>query len=114
MEEEAELGCTEACHEEIGIVPGNKVMSETDEPGIGACDEDVGRSDSMMAKGAECVITGAWTKTVRIIGIKSVSCDKLEACRLEVTGASDEAPLSEVRKCASSRLGKNRVVRVRL
>ena len=110
MEEEAELGCTEACHEEIGIVPGNKVMSETDEPGIGACDEDVGRSDSMMAKGAGCVVTSAWTKAVRIIGMKGVSCDKLEARGLEVTGASDEAPLSEVRECASSRLGKNGVM----
>ena len=91
-------------------MPRNKATSETDKPGIGACDEDVGWSDLMTAEGAGCVVTGAWTKAVRIIGMKGVSCDKLEARGLEVTGASDEAPLSEVRECASSRLGKNGVM----
>ena len=112
VEKEAELGCAEAHHEEVRVVSRNKATSEMDEPGVRACDKDVGRSDSVMAVRAGCVITGTWTEMIRVIGMKGMSCDKLETCGLEIAGAPDEAPLSEVQKCASSGLGKNGVVQV--
>ena len=79
-----------------------------DEPGFRACDEYVRGGDSVMTKGAGGIITCARTKAVQVIGMKGVSCDKLETCRLEVVGASTEAPLSEIWEGTSSGLGKNR------
>ena len=52
MEKEAELGCAKAHHEEVGVVPGNKIPSKTDKSGIRASDENMSRYDSMTAKGA--------------------------------------------------------------
>ena len=112
MKKEAELGCAKAHHEEVRKVPGDKATLETDKPGFGARDKDMSRSDSMTAERAGCVITGAWMETIGVIGMKSMSCNELETRGLEIAGASDEAPLSEVWKCASSGLGKNRVVQV--
>ena len=52
MEEEAELGCAKARHEEVGVVPGNKMPPKTDKLGFRASDENVSGCDSMTEKGA--------------------------------------------------------------
>ena len=103
MEEEAELGRAETRHEKVGIMPGDKVMSETDEAGFRARDENVGECESVATIGAQGVIPSAWTKTIRVVGMKSMASDKLKTCGLEIARASNEAPLCEVWKGLGSR-----------
>ena len=64
MKEETKLGSTKAHHEEVGVVPRDKAASKTDEPGFGACDEDMSGCDSMMAEGAGCVVTCSWSEAI--------------------------------------------------
>ena len=52
MEEEAELGCAETHQKKVGIMPGDKATSETDEAGFRARDEDVGECESVATIGA--------------------------------------------------------------
>ena len=92
MKEEAELGRAKARYEKVREVPRDKTLSEMDESGIRASDKDMSKSDLMMAGGAGGVITCTWTKTVQIVGMKSMTCDELETCGLKVAGASDKAP----------------------
>ena len=65
---------------------------EIDESGFRACDENMGESDSMMAKWAGGVITCPRSEMIQVISMKGVSCDKLETRRLEIARASDKAP----------------------
>ena len=95
MKEEAELGRTETRHKKVGMMPGDKAMSETDEVGFRAGDENVGGCESVATIGAHGVIPSARTKTVRVVGMKSMTSDKLKTCGLEIARASNEAPLCE-------------------
>ena len=96
MEEEAELGCAKTRHEKVGIMPRDKATSETDEAGFRARDENVGECESMATIGARGVIPSARTKTIRVIGVKSMASDKLKTCGLKIARASNEAHLCEV------------------
>ena len=114
MEKKAQLGSTKTRHEEVREVPGDKVSSEIDEAWVRAGDENVSGCDSVMAMRARRIFSSPRTKMIRVVGMKSMSGDKLETRRLKVAGAPEEASLGKVRECVSSGLGKNRVVQVRL
>ena len=86
------MGRTEFRHEEVGIVPGDKATSKTDEARFRAMNENVGRSKTVAAMWARGIISGARPKAVRVVGMKGMSHDELEACRLEITRTSNEAP----------------------
>ena len=79
MEKEAELGHAKAHHEKIGVVPRDKTASEVDELGFRACDKNVSGCDSMMAKWAGSIVACARAEAIRVVGVKGVSCNKLEA-----------------------------------
>ena len=113
MKEEAELGRAEAHHEEVGEVPRNETSLKTNKLGFRASDKNMSRCDSMMAVGAGGIVTCTRSKTIRIISVKSMSCDKLEACRLKIARASDKAPQGKVWKDAGSGLGEDRILQVR-
>ena len=114
MEKEAELGRAKAHHEKIGVVPGDKTASEVDESGFRACDKNVSGCDLMTAKWAGSIVACARAEAIRVIGMKSMTSDKLETCGLKITGASNKAPQSEVWEGVSHRMGKNRIGWVRL
>ena len=75
MEEETELGHAEFRHEKIGVMPGDKATSETDEARFRAMNEYVGGSKAVTAMRAGGIISGTRPKTVRVIGMKGMSCD---------------------------------------
>ena len=85
-----------------------------DEAGFRAVNENVGRCKTVTAMWAGGIISGPGSKAIGVIGMEGMSRDELETRRLKVVGASNEAPLSEVREGVSSGLGKHRVVRVQL
>ena len=73
-------------------MPRDKASSKTDEARFRAMNEDVGGSKAVTAMWARGVISGARPKTVGVVGMKGMSRDELEACRLEISRSSDEAP----------------------
>ena len=84
MEEETELGRAKFRHEEKGVVPRNKVTSKTDEARFRAVNKDVGGSETVTAMRAGGVVPCARSKSIGVVGMKGMSCDQLEACRLEI------------------------------
>ena len=95
-------------------MPGNKAVSEADKPWVRACDKDMSGCDSVMTDGAGGVVTCTWMEMIQVVGMKSVSCDKLKTHGLEIMGALDKTPLGEVWKSVRSGLGENRIMRVQL
>ena len=75
VEEETELGCAEFRHEEVGVMPGDKVTSKTDEARFRAMNEDMGGSKAVTAMRAGGIISGARPKTVGVVGVKGMSRD---------------------------------------
>ena len=84
MEEETELGRAEFRHEEKGVMPRDKATSKTDEARFRAVNKDVGGCETVTAMCAGGVVSCARSKSIRVIGMKGMSCDKLEACRLKI------------------------------
>ena len=84
LEKEAELGGAKFRHKEERVVPGNEALSEMDEAGFRAIDENVGWSEPMMTKRARCIIACARSKTVGIVSVESMTHDQLEAHRLKI------------------------------
>ena len=114
MKKEAELGSTKFHHKEVGVVPRDKASSETDEAGFRAMDEDMGWSKTMTAMRAGGVVTHAGPKAIRVVSMKCVTRDQLEARRLEIARASNKAPQGKIRERARRGVGKDWVRRVRL
>ena len=85
VEEETELGRAEFRHEKERVVPRDKATSKTDEAGFRAVDKDVGRSETMTAMWARGVIPCAGSEAIGVVGMKGMTCDQLEACRLKIT-----------------------------
>ena len=85
VEKETELGSAEFCHEKERIMPGDKATLKTDEARFRAVDKDVGRSETMTAMWARGVIPCAGSEAIGVVGMKGMTCDQLEACRLKIT-----------------------------
>ena len=88
------------------------MASKADEPRFGACDKNMDRCDSVTAKGAGGIVPCTQSEMIRVVGMKAMSHDKLEAHRLKIAGALNKTPLGEVQESMRSGLGKNWVMQV--
>ena len=85
VEEKTELGRAKFRHKEEGVMPRDKVLSETDEARFRAVNKNVGRSETVTTMGAGGVITCARAKAIRIVSMESMTRDQLETSRLKIT-----------------------------
>ena len=95
-------------------MPRDEASSKMDEAGFRAMDEDVGWSETVTTIWTGGVIPCAGSETIRVVSMKCVTRDQLEACRLEIARASNKAPQGKIRERARRGVGKDWVRRVRL
>ena len=85
VEEEVELGRTKFRHKKERVMPRDKATLKTDEARFRAVNKDVGGCETVMAMWAGGVVPCARSKSIGVVGMKGMSCDQLEACRLKIT-----------------------------
>ena len=69
------MGRTEFRHEEVGIVPGDKATSKTDEARFRAMNENVGESETVTAMWAGGIVPCPRSEAIGVVGMKGMSCD---------------------------------------
>ena len=70
---------TEACHEEKGEVPEDKVSLKTDKAWVRAGDENMSGHNAVPAMWAGGVVPSTQAELIRVVRMKGVASDELEA-----------------------------------